>query len=416
MGSKYAPSLRLFLPLWTLLLEAAFILTFMFLIPSEAPANMLKDSLELYSAFQDVNVMAVLGFGFLVASLRRFSWSGLAFNLFLVAVGVQWTVLLDGFLFHFSAGKLYIGLRSLLVATMSVVSVLISAGAILGQANVVQLLVMTLVEVSAFSITRWLSLEILQVETHEFMMYVHIFGAYFGLMVAWFLWKPLPKEALEKAKAATTTGLFSMLGTLFLWMFWPTFNSVLLDVHVAKKAVFNTYYAIAASAVTAIALSAAAHSRGKIDMVDVHNATLAGGVAVGPTARLIESPALAMALGLVAGSISVLGAKCLPVCFNRVLKIHDTCGVHSTFGLPGLLGGVAYIGFNLVEASWTNFTKMGYQALLDAGSLSLAVAMSLATGVLTGLLLMLKIWKTPHVVKHFDDQAFWEFPHLAVGY
>uniref|UniRef100_A0A6I8NAL5 Ammonium transporter AmtB-like domain-containing protein n=1 Tax=Ornithorhynchus anatinus TaxID=9258 RepID=A0A6I8NAL5_ORNAN len=341
--------------------------------------------------FQDVNVMAVLGFGFLTASLCRFSWSGLAFNLFLVAVGVQWTVLLDGFLFRFSAGKLDISL--LLVATMSVVSMLISAGAILGQANLVQLLVMTLVEVTAFSATRWLSLEILQ--THEFMMHVHIFGAYFGLTVAWFLWKPLPKEASGKAKAANTTGLFSMLGALFLWMFWPTFNSVLLDVREAKKAVFNTYYAIAASAVTAVALSAAAHSRGKINMFHVHNATLAGGVAVGPTAHLIESPALAMVLGLLAGSISILGAGCLPACFNRVLKIHDTCGVHSTFGLPGLLGGVAYIG-------------MGYRALLDAGSLSLAVAMSLATGVLTGLLLMLKIWKTPHVVKQFDDQAFWE--------
>uniref|UniRef100_A0A6I8PHR3 Ammonium transporter AmtB-like domain-containing protein n=1 Tax=Ornithorhynchus anatinus TaxID=9258 RepID=A0A6I8PHR3_ORNAN len=404
MASKYAPSLRLFLPPWTLLLEAAFILIFAFFIAYEAPANRSKDSLEPYSAFQDVNVMAVLGFGFLTASLCRFSWSGLAFNLFLVAVGVQWTVLLDGFLFRFSAGKLDISL--LLVATMSVVSMLISAGAILGQANLVQLLVMTLVEVTAFSATRWLSLEILQ--THEFMMHVHIFGAYFGLTVAWFLWKPLPKEASGKAKAANTTGLFSMLGALFLWMFWPTFNSVLLDVREAKKAVFNTYYAIAASAVTAVALSAAAHSRGKINMFHVHNATLAGGVAVGPTAHLIESPALAMVLGLLAGSISILGAGCLPACFNRVLKIHDTCGVHSTFGLPGLLGGVAYIGFNLVEASWTDFTKMGYRALLDAGSLSLAVAMSLATGVLTGLLLMLKIWKTPHVVKQFDDQAFWE--------
>uniref|UniRef100_A0A6I8P5B4 Ammonium transporter AmtB-like domain-containing protein n=1 Tax=Ornithorhynchus anatinus TaxID=9258 RepID=A0A6I8P5B4_ORNAN len=344
------------------------------------------------SSFQDVNVMAVLGFGFLTASLCRFSWSGLAFNLFLVAVGVQWTVLLDGFLFRFSAGKLDISL--LLVATMSVVSMLISAGAILGQANLVQLLVMTLVEVTAFSATRWLSLEILQ--THEFMMHVHIFGAYFGLTVAWFLWKPLPKEASGKAKAANTTGLFSMLGALFLWMFWPTFNSVLLDVREAKKAVFNTYYAIAASAVTAVALSAAAHSRGKINMFHVHNATLAGGVAVGPTAHLIESPALAMVLGLLAGSISILGAGCLPVrCPPPPRTLRPRRAPSEGADCGGRVGRRGRRG-------------MGYRALLDAGSLSLAVAMSLATGVLTGLLLMLKIWKTPHVVKQFDDQAFWE--------
>nr|AAB30021.1 Rh blood group antigen-related polypeptide beta isoform {C-terminal, alternatively spliced, clone RhPI-beta} [human, cultured immature erythroblasts, Peptide Partial, 44 aa] [Homo sapiens] len=33
-----------------------------------------------------------------------------------------------------------------------------------------------------------------------------------------------------------------------------------------------------------------------------------------------------------------------------------------------------------------------------------------------GLLLNLKIWKAPHVAKYFDDQVFWKFPHLAVGF
>lgn len=57
-------------------------------------------------------------------------------------------------------------------------------------------------------------------------------------------------------------------GTLFLWMFWPSFNSALLPIpHERKNGVFNTYYALAVSAVTAIALSALAHPQGKISMV-----------------------------------------------------------------------------------------------------------------------------------------------------
>lgn len=57
-------------------------------------------------------------------------------------------------------------------------------------------------------------------------------------------------------------------GTLFLWMFWPSFNSSLLNSpNERKKAVFNTYYALAVSAVTAISASAMAHPQGKINMV-----------------------------------------------------------------------------------------------------------------------------------------------------
>lgn len=57
-------------------------------------------------------------------------------------------------------------------------------------------------------------------------------------------------------------------GTLCLWMFWPSFNSVLLPTPGKRKsAMLNTYYALAASAVTAISMSALAHPQGKINMV-----------------------------------------------------------------------------------------------------------------------------------------------------
>ena len=53
-----------------------------------------------------------------------------------------------------------------------------------------------------------------------------------------------------------------------MWIFWPSFNSALLDIPKERKtAVFNTYYALAVSAVTAISVSALSHPRGKINMV-----------------------------------------------------------------------------------------------------------------------------------------------------
>ena len=54
--------------------------------------------------------MAALGFGFLNSSLRRHGWSSVAFNLFLLALGVQWAVLMDGFLDQYFHEKVVIQL------------------------------------------------------------------------------------------------------------------------------------------------------------------------------------------------------------------------------------------------------------------------------------------------------------------
>uniref|UniRef100_A0A4X2K8R0 Ammonium transporter AmtB-like domain-containing protein n=1 Tax=Vombatus ursinus TaxID=29139 RepID=A0A4X2K8R0_VOMUR len=148
MGSKYPKSLRIFLPLWVLMLEIAFILVFFFFASYETISKK-SEFLKTYHAFQDINVMAVLGLGFLKASLRRYTWSSVAFNLFNLALGVQWAIILDGFLFS-SSGKITVNIQRIILGAMSAMSVLISSGATLGKVNLIQLIVMTLLEVTAF--------------------------------------------------------------------------------------------------------------------------------------------------------------------------------------------------------------------------------------------------------------------------
>ncbi|XP_036602174.1 blood group Rh(CE) polypeptide isoform X2 [Trichosurus vulpecula] len=415
MGSKYPKSLRIFLPFWALILETAFILIFYFFTSYEIRSKKLE-LLETYSAFQDINVMAVLGLGFLKASLRRYAWSSVAFNLFTLALGVQWAIILDGFLFSYSGEKITINIQRIIRGTMSAMSVLISSGATLGKVNLVQLIVMTLLEVTVFQGTKF-SLTFLKQNDHQSMMQIHMFAAYFGVATAWCLSGPGPDAAKEKEQRATTSTLFTTLGTLFLWIFWPTFNSALLDYPSEKEtAVSNTYYALAVSAVVAMSFSAASHSEGKISMNHVYRAMLAGGVAVGVATNLIYSPWIAMVLGFLAAMISIIGAKCLPGCLNRIIGLHDTCEVHSTFGLPGLLGGLTYIVLIAEQANWTKVSTAGFQILLSAGCVALTMATGLAGGVLTGSILRLNLWKAPHAAKYFDDQAFWKFPHLAVGF
>lgn len=73
------------------------------------------------------------------------------------------------------------------------------------------------------------------------------------------------------------------------------------------------------------------------------NATLAGGVAIGTCSDIITSPAGAMWVGFIAGILSAVGFEKIGPYLERKINLHDTCGVGSLHGMPGLLGGVASI-------------------------------------------------------------------------
>ncbi|KAK9394751.1 RH-like [Crotalus adamanteus] len=107
MSSQYPPNLRICLPVLILLLEAALILVFGFFVSYEQSQNLTRD----YPVFQDVSLMVIFGFAYFLAFLQRYGFSSIGFSLLLAALGVQWAVIVDGFLFHFSAGKIRINLQ-----------------------------------------------------------------------------------------------------------------------------------------------------------------------------------------------------------------------------------------------------------------------------------------------------------------
>lgn len=61
---------------------------------------------------------------------------------------------------------------------------------------------------------------------------------------------------------------FSCSGTIYLWMFWPSFNSAITahgdDQH---RTAMNTYYSLAACTLSTYAMSALTAHDGKLDMV-----------------------------------------------------------------------------------------------------------------------------------------------------
>lgn len=77
---------------------------------------------------------------------------------------------------------------------------------------------------------------------------VHAFGAYFGLAVSLMLRPRSDQNAAGKSEGASyNSDIFAMVGTLFLWIFWPSFNSALLDGIEQERAIVNTYLSLAAA-------------------------------------------------------------------------------------------------------------------------------------------------------------------------
>lgn len=77
---------------------------------------------------------------------------------------------------------------------------------------------------------------------------VHAFGAYFGLAVSCILRPSKDDSAAGQHEGPSyTSDMFAMIGTLFLWLFWPSFNSALVDGADQERAIVNTYLALAAA-------------------------------------------------------------------------------------------------------------------------------------------------------------------------
>lgn len=131
-----------------------------------------------------------------------------------------------------------------------------------------------------------------------------------------------------------------MVGSIFLWIFWPSFNGALVDGDQQERAILHTYLSLAACTVTTFAISALVHKDKKFDMVHVQNSTLAGGVAVGSCVNLILRPWGAVLIGFTAAIISVMGYAFLTPALFKNMRLADTCGVHNLHGMPAVFSAV----------------------------------------------------------------------------
>lgn len=375
---------------------------------------------DFYAMFQDIHVMMFIGFGFLMTFLKRYGFGSVGFNFLLAAFILQWATLTHGFLREFTHEGhekiIRVNIVTLINADFAAATVLISFGAVLGKVSILQLIIMALFEVTFFQINEYIVFDQLGVTDVGDSLVVHLFGAYFGLAVSRILYHEDVESNGEKESAVYHSDIFAMIGTIFLWLFWPSFNGATALEEGRVRAVINTYFSLTASTIVTYAISSLVHKE-KFSMIHVQNSTLAGGVAVGTVADMIIQPWGAILTGSMAGLISVLGYRYLTPFLFRKIKLHDTCGVHNLHGMPGFIGGVAGIiaarlatadlygeGLNLIFKEGLTPNE---QAGIQAAGLGISLGMALVCGTITGLVLKIPIWNQPKGNQIFDDEDFW---------
>ncbi|XP_043857963.1 ammonium transporter Rh type B isoform X4 [Dromiciops gliroides] len=393
----------------------------MWKINSMAPLNFSTPE----TGFQDVHTMIFIGFGFLMTFLQRYGFSSIGFNFLLSAFSLQWSTLVQGFLHSFHGGKIYIGVESMINADFCTGAVLISFGAVLGKTSPVQLLLMSLLEVTLFGVNEFILLNLLGVKDAGGSMTIHTFGAYFGLVLSRVLYRSQLEKSKHREGSVYHSDLFAMIGTIFLWIFWPSFNSAPTNTGDGQhRTALNTYYSLGASTLSTFAFSALLSREGKLDMVHIQNAALAGGVVVGTSGEMMLTPFGALVAGFLAGTISTLGYKFLMPILESKFKVQDTCGVHNLHGMPGVLGallgalvaglathqtygdGLEHV-FPLIAEGHRSATS---QAVYQLFGLFVTLMLASLGGGIGGLLLRLPCLSTPPDSQCYEDQIYWEVP------
>jgi len=235
-----------------------------------------------YNIFSGVLIMMVIGFANLMTFIVNYEIGSVAFTLMVTVVGLQFGLFTEAFFLQLSTldwAYVSLDIYSLIAGLYAVAAVLISFGAVIGKVRVCslsaatpllfkcpslpiarqvtpfQLLVMTLMELVFYSLNNQVFMvTVFGIADIGGTIVIHEFGAFFGLACALVYGLPPDTDKVFQGRLSDT---FSLLGTIFLWIYWPSFVGGMAVAGSAEqqKAMVNTVLALLASSTVAFAAS-----------------------------------------------------------------------------------------------------------------------------------------------------------------
>jgi len=331
---------------------------------------------QMYNRSIHIMAMLLVGFGFLMVFVKKYGRSAVTATYLLVSVAIPVYYLVNSLgIFGESAE---IEIEKLILAEFAAASLLICAGAVLGRLKMIQYMVLGIFFILCYVLNEWIvlggGLGIIGggfADTGGSIV-IHAFGALFGLGVVKTMTNK--KELEEPIESDATSDRFSMLGSMVLWLFWPSFCAALVVPELIPHTVVNVVLALCGATVATYFASVVLR-KGKISIADIANAALAGGVAIGSTCDHASHPT-AFVIGILSGVLSTFGFAVIQGKLQGMTKSVDTCGVLNLHGWPGLMGGFAAV-----------FVVDGVNKSTQLKGIGISILIALIAGYITGKIL-----------------------------
>lgn len=357
-------------------------LTLLFFLSSICLFAQQNDSVDISSILQvqqydrAIHIMAMLliGFGFLMVFVKKYGRSALTATFLLVSVSIPIYLSIKTLGLFEEKGEI----EQFILAEFSAASLLIAAGAILGRIKIFQYIILGLLFIPFYILNELIVVDdyfhfVGKVADTGGSIVIHAFGALFGIAAAISL--TTKKDMETPIQSDATTDKYSVLGSMVLWVFWPSFCAALVPVDAIPHTVVNVFIALCGSTIATYFVSVLI--RGKVSIADIANAALAGGVAIGATCDF-ASHGQAMIIGTIAGTISTVGFAKLQDKQQKFHKIIDTCGVSNLHGIPGIFGGLAAI-----------VVVDGLDISAQLKGIAITIVLAIVAGLITGKVISL---------------------------
>ena len=305
----------------------------------------------MYEKSIHILVMLLMGFGFLMVFVRKYGYTSVTVTYLAVALSLPLYMLIRPYLWGPAADISIANISMLLFAEFAAASLLIAIGGTLGRVNTHQYLLIGALFTPLYALNEWILFSGAVIPAGAFLdtagsITIHAFGAYFALGMIIML--ASKKEREIEVETSKRSNEFALLGSAALWVFWPSFCAALVSVDKIPLVAINTILALCGATLATYVFSILI--RGKIEVADIANASLAGGVAIGASVANV-TPGWSMLIGLIVGAISVFGYTIIQPRLQKATGGVDTCGVHNLHGMPGVFGGIIALGL-VASPSW----------------------------------------------------------------
>ena len=380
-----------------------------------------KELSTYYGLFRDINIMAFVGFGMLHTLTQGNTWTSIAFDILSIVLSFQISLFFNLIFenaFKESWNNGVLNFDTFIKAIFNSCAILVSLGAVHGKISHIQYLVLIISETILSSLNLKLCDVKLKIIDTGGGLYIHTFGALFGIAIYIVLFRSKKKRARLSAynRANITNHLSNItcfVGVLFILNYLPSFNSGLaLSDDGRYRAAINTYFSIIGSIVMSFIITGFIYN-GKFIYEYILFGSFSGGIIISTCCSVCLDHWAALLIGMLCGLICIILFKYLNELFLE-LGYYDIYNIIIVHGIPGILGAFIssmfisdldhrvdnYYNILLKDMERTNRAQAGIQI----AAIFITCAISFVGGITVGFLI--KVSRCGKIKEYFDDNEF----------